>query len=230
MLRTPIAPTHPTTATSGSASVVRIVAHRSRLDDFRVLVHEHQHLEVIVRGGAVEQRVVAREDRAGGRLGVDQPSRLPRRDGSRARRRRNDVLPGDRGAERDHRARPVSRRSHGAGVQLFLQRGDLVLEIELAAGRHVRRLRARDRFGAVRPVGAGRGATAAIGVASSRRQRTHVQSSGLQGFGDAVLGAELIDGAATFLGGHGVVVVDDRDSRRPPAADRARRAPARVAA
>ncbi len=61
MLRTSIAPTQPTTPTSGSASASRTRRAEVGIDDLGVLVDEHERLEVVAPGGLVEQRVVARE-------------------------------------------------------------------------------------------------------------------------------------------------------------------------
>ena len=47
MLRTPTAPTQPTTPTSGSASASPDDRAEVRIDDLRVLVDEHQRLEVL---------------------------------------------------------------------------------------------------------------------------------------------------------------------------------------
>ena len=59
MLRTPIAPTQPTTPTSGSLSACRSLAHEAGIDDLGVLVDEHERLEVVALGERVEHEVVA---------------------------------------------------------------------------------------------------------------------------------------------------------------------------
>ena len=55
----PVAPTHPTTATEGSVKLPAAARRKLLVEQLRVLVHDHERLEVLQAGGAVQQQVVA---------------------------------------------------------------------------------------------------------------------------------------------------------------------------
>ena len=172
-------------------------------DDLGVLMHEHERLQVVERRGAVEQRVVALEDRPDRRLVVDDRSRLGGEPDAGRRAGAVDVRAGDGAAERDHRAPPPRHRR----AQLLAQRRDLVLELPLAAGRHVRGAGGRRRAG-LRGWARRRRRDLDRRVALAPPAHTRPVDL-LQRLGDPVRGAELVDRAAA-LRSHDAVVVDDQ--------------------
>ena len=107
MLRTPIAPTQPTTPTSGSRSACRSLATEVGVGDLGVLVDEHERLEVVALGDRVEDEVVGAKQRARGGVAHDLESGSAASADAALGAALVGVGLGDRRGEDDHRRRPV---------------------------------------------------------------------------------------------------------------------------